>query len=60
MCQTGEKVCKNCGWFVQHYRRSSSQAGVYEEVAWGHCCTPRLKARQTSAPACDHFILRKD
>lgn len=52
----GKPVCCNCAHFYQHYRRSGRR---YAIVGWGHCVTPRIKAR-CPGQSCEHWEKRKE
>lgn len=52
-----EQKCANCGRFIKHYIKSS---GRFNEIDNGHCVYPRLKHRDGTQKACEHFIEREE
>lgn len=50
------KICKTCKHFRQHYIKFGRS---YREITYGHCVFPRLKKRETSERACEHYKERE-
>ena len=47
------KTCQTCKHFVRHYIRNGKN---YSPIREGHCVHPRVKSRETTTPACKHFV----
>jgi hypothetical protein len=56
-----EKICKNCEHYVKHYVRLYKEDGRfrYSFVNCGHCVYPRIKKREPTHKACEHFKCRE-
>lgn len=48
-----QPTCKTCKHFRQHYIKYGR--GSYQEISYGHCVHPRLKKRESTTKACEHF-----
>ena len=46
------KTCKTCKHFIQHYIKFKKR---YEEITRGHCVFPRIKNRESTPKACEHY-----
>ena len=50
------EACANCKHFYQHYVLNP-WTGIFETVAAGHCCYPRVKDRKVDS-WCERFEWR--
>lgn len=50
-------ACGTCIHFFPHYTRAGRD---YILTVYGHCCHPRIKPRAAAAPACRHYIEKKE
>jgi len=46
-------TCRTCQHFMQHYRMNEDK--IFR-INCGHCVFPKMKQRNPTAKACEHFV----